>query len=157
LVNRVNPFINLPLLPGDKVIKIDKIKYPSLDQIRDRVDNCKSGEKIFFNVVRKNRNYNFKLKCFERVGGGRVSDTFLENFGIWFNKKLIISKIDPNRAGFKSGLRIGDRLLKVDGSMVFTQNGVQEILSSYSLKRSKPKAMLWERDNFQFFLLPSSI
>lgn len=157
LVNRVNPFIDTPLLPGDRIIGIDKIKYPSLDKVRDIVDNCKSGEKIFFKVVRKNRRYSFKLKCFKRVGGGMISDTFLENFGIWFNKKLIISKIDKNGEGFKCGLKIGDRLLKVDGKMVFSENGVQKILSSYSLKRSKPKTMLWERDNFQFFLLPSSI
>lgn len=157
LANRVNPFINLPILPGDEIVKIDKIQHPSLNQVRDRVDNCRNGKEISFKVIRKNRSYNFKLKCFKRVGGGIISDTFLENFGIWFNKKLIINKVDKNGAGFKNGLRVGDRLLKIGKNMVSTENSVQRVLSSYSLKKSKPKTMLWERDNFQFFLLPYSI
>jgi len=157
VVKRVNPFVKLPLLPGDKVVKIEKIKYPTLKQVRDMVDSCKVGRKIFMEIVRGRKSFKYKLKCFKRVGGGKISDTFLENLGIWFNKNLIISDIDKRGIGYKNGLRKGDRLLKIDKKLVFTQTDVQRVMSSYAVKKSIPKIMLWERNGFQFFLSPTSI
>ena len=157
VVKRVNPFLKLPLLPSDRVKKIEKITYPTLKEVRDIIDSCKVGKKIFIEIVRGKKSFKYKIECFKRVGGGKISDTFLEQFGIWFNKKLVISDIDRSGIGYKSGLQKGDRLLKIDESIVYTQADVQKVLSSYSVKKSMPKNILWERNGFQFFLSPTSI
>ncbi|SFP55904.1 PDZ domain-containing protein [Hydrogenimonas thermophila] len=157
VVKRVDPFVNSPLLPGDKVIKINKIKNPTLKQVRDRVDSCKVGRKIFIEVKRNKRLLSYRVNCFKRVGGGKVSDTFLEHLGIWFDKNLVITNIDKSGAGYKSGLRKGDKLLKIDESLVYKQVDVQKVMSNYAVKKSMPNSMLWERDGFQFFLSTTSI
>jgi len=157
VIKRVDPFVKSPLLPGDRVVEIEKIKYPTLWQVRDRVDSCKIGEKIFIKVIRDRKSLSYRLNCFNRVGGGKISDTFLEHMGIWFNEKLVISDIDKSGTGYKSGLRKGDRLLKIGESMVYTQMDVQRVMNSYAVKKSMPKTILWERKGFQFFLSPTSI
>lgn len=157
VIESVNPFLKLPLLPGDRVKKIEKIKYPTLKQVRDIIDSCKIGRKIFMEIVRDKKSFKYKVECFKRVGGGKISDTFLENLGVWFNKKLVISDIDKRGIGYKNGLRKGDRLLKIDKKIVSTQMDVQRVMSSYAVKKSMPKTILWERKGFQFFLSPTSI
>jgi hypothetical protein len=157
VVKRVDPFVKLSLLPRDRVVKIDKIKDPTLKQVRDKVDSCRVGQKIFIEVIRNKRYLSFKVNCFKRVGGGKVSDTFLEHWGVWFSKSLVISDIDKSGEGYKIGLRRGDRLLKIDEDLVSTQQDVQRVMSSYAVKKSMPKRMLWERDGFQFFLSTTSI
>ena len=157
VVERVNPFLKRHLLPGDRVKKIEKIKYPTLKQVRDTIDSCKVGREIFMQIVRGKKTFKYKIACFKRVGGGKISDTFLENLGVWFNKNLVISNIDKRGSGYKIGLRKGDRLLKIDKKLVSTQMDVQRVMSSYAVKKSMPKTMLWERKCFQFFLSPTSI
>ena len=157
VIKRVDPFLKLPLLPGDRVVKIDKIKNPTLKQVRDKIDSCKVGRKIFIEVMRNKRRFSYRVGCFKRVGGGKISDTFLEAFGIWFDKDLQIIEIDKNGLGYKRGLRKGDKLLKVGKRKVNSWIDVQEVLSSYAVNKSIPRAILWERDSFQFFLSPTSI
>jgi len=157
IIRGVNPFLNLPLLPGDIVKKIKKIKHPTLKEVRDTIDNCKVGREIFIQIARGKKTFKYNIRCFKRVGGGKISDTFLENFGVWFDKRLVISDIDKKGIGYKNGLRKGDRLLKIDKKIVSTQMDVQNVMSSYATKKNLPKNMLWERKGFQFFLLPTSI
>jgi len=157
VVKRVDPFVKSPILPRDIVVRIEKIKNPTLKQVRDKVDSCKVGGKIFIEVIRNKKTFSYRVNCFKRVGGGKVSDTFLEHFGLWFDNKLVINDIDKSGTGYKSGLRKGDRLLKIDENLVHTKMDAQRVMSSYAVKKSTPKTILWERNSFQFFLSTTSI
>jgi hypothetical protein len=85
-------------------------------------------------------------KTQQRYGGGQMSDTFLESKGIYLDEKLTIKSLDKEFQ--KYGLLVGDRLLEVNKVGVKTQ----EELRSYLENFKDYSALLFERDNFQFFV-----
>ncbi len=153
----VDPFASSGFRPGDVVLGIGDGSRPDLRDVRDRIDRCAEGEKVPFTVKRGEKRLKIEAQCFERTGGGAISDTFLERFGTYFSKSLRIEKIDPSSMAYKRGLRVGDRLLMIDGKSVEKEEDVRALLSGYGVQKSTPENMLWEREGFQFFLLPASL
>ncbi|WP_300361913.1 PDZ domain-containing protein [Hydrogenimonas sp.] len=155
-VSEVDPFVKTPLRPGDRVLAIGRHRSPSFRQIAEAIDGCRPGKTVALTLLRKERKISLHPECFERRGGGKLSDTFLERFGLWFDKNLAVVRIDEKGSGFKRGFRVGDRLLRIDSSDVRSEADVRRVLTGYSLRRSLPERLLLERDGFQFFLpLPS--
>ncbi len=152
-----DPFCRCGLKPGDKVLKAGESGTPTLRKVRALVDSCRPPQSLRFVVERNGASFETEAACFDRLGGGRVSDTFLERFGMRFSPLLEITQIDPASPAFKKGLRAGDRLLMIDGTRVENEKEVRAVLSGYTLKASGPEKMLWERRGFQFFLLPTSL
>ena len=82
----------------------------------------------------------------KRYGGGYISDTFLEKKGIFFDKDLKIIKL---KGMYKSyGFKLGDKLLKVNGTFVNSYTEVRKNISNFDEKAS----LLFQRDGFQFFV-----
>jgi len=153
----VDPFASSGFRPGDLVLGIGDGGRPDLREVRERIDRCVEGERVSFTLKRGEKRLNIEAPCFRRMGGGAVSDTFLERFGIRFSKSLRIVNVDPSSVAYKRGLRAGDRLLMIDGKSVEKEEEVKALLSGYTVQKSTPENMLWERDGFQFFLLPASL
>ena len=153
----VDPFASSGFRPGDVVLGIGGLSRPDLREVRDGIDRCKKGDRVPFTVKRGEKRVKIEAQCFERMGGGALSDTFLERFGPYFSKSLRIEKIDPSSTAYKRGLRVGDKLLMIDGNSVEKEKDVRALLSGYGVQKSTPENMLWERDGFQFFLLPASL
>ncbi|BBG66708.1 hypothetical protein NNO_2005 [Hydrogenimonas sp.] len=157
VVDSVDPFAGSGLMPGDKILKAGSFDHPSLRKTRELVDGCRVGERLTFGVERNGKSVSVEAPCFDRRGGGVLSDTFLERFGMHFSKSLRISEIDTSSISYKKGLRVGDRLLMIDGKPVGGEAEVREVLSGYAVQKRTPENMLWEREGFQFFLLPTSL
>ncbi|BDY13239.1 PDZ domain-containing protein [Hydrogenimonas cancrithermarum] len=151
-VTAVDPFSKLPLMPGDRLMAIEKLNHPTLRQLRERIDRCQAGETLFLLVGRNGKSFGLHAACFDRVGGGKLSDTFLEHYGIWFDDRLAVREIAHDGIAYKKGIRRGDRLVMIEGKKVKNQAEVRVLLSHYGVKKSVPENMLWERENFQFFL-----
>ncbi|WP_201351964.1 PDZ domain-containing protein [Hydrogenimonas urashimensis] len=152
VVSAVDPFAGLSVRPKERVLAVGDTRHPTPRRLAEAIDGCRAGGKlvlVFENGGRKRRE---NLLCFERFGGGKVSDTFLERFGLRFAKGLVITEIDPEGAAYRRGLRRGDRLLAIDGERVGDEEDVRKILTRYAAGKSVPERMLWERDAFQFFL-----
>ncbi|WP_457594836.1 hypothetical protein [Hydrogenimonas sp.] len=156
VVRYVDPYLSPPLLPGDRIVEAGGVREPSLQRLEKRIDRCAKGEALAFAVQRGTQRVEAEVPCRKRMGGGKLSDTFLERFGIWFDKKLRIVEIDPEGEAFAAGLRNGDRLLRIGSADVASQRDVLACLTRFAVKKSVPQNMLWERAGLQFFLaLPS--
>ncbi len=157
IVESVDPFAGSGFEPQDRVLKVRNRSMPGLREIRAAVDGCKEGRMLPFVVERDKKRLNIEARCFERMGGGEISDTFLERFGIFFSKSLQIKRVDPSSIAYKKGLRRGDSLLMIDGKAVDDEAQVRAVLSRYYMQKGTPANMLWERSGLQFFLLPTSL
>ncbi|WP_456381781.1 PDZ domain-containing protein [Hydrogenimonas sp.] len=154
VVSAIDPFVRVPLLPGDRLLKAGKSNDASFETLAQEIDRCRRGKSLSVTVSRDGKTLTFSLKCFERTGGGKVSDTFLERFGFRFDRRLRIVRVE--KKGKRQGVREGDRLLQIGRFPVADEADVQRVLTDFSLRKTVPKRLLWERDGFQFFLpLPS--
>ena len=154
VVTAVDPFAHSGVWPGDRVTGGAKEGRLSLKGLLEQIDGCREGESV---SLRFKKGGVKALRCFERFGGGVVSDTFLERFGIYFDPSLKIVRIVPGSPAQKRGLKAGDRLLMIDGKKCGSWGDVREILSGYAKRGELPKRFLWERNDFQFFLRPFSL
>ncbi len=83
------------------------------------------------------------------MGGGYLSDSFLEKQGIFFDKEMKIVKITKKSFAEESGLKVGDKLIQIDHKMIKSQSDIKEYLSKL---KSKETQLLFDRSDFQFFV-----
>ena len=142
-----NPFIQGNLIKeGDVVVEFDGKKVKDSAQLmRDILFSpigsahtlkIKNGEKIALH----------KAVTQKRVGGGYKADVFLEFKGLSFDKKLRILSIEKEAAHY--GLRVGDKLMQINKKDIKNQ---EDIFSQISKPNSETN-LLFERENFQFFV-----
>ena len=157
VVESIDPYAGMELRVGDVLVQVGTKKNPTLESVRESVDGCRPKESLNLFFKRNGKSFKIEANCFERVGGGEVSDTFLERFGMEFSPTLKIVHIDPSSIAYKKGLREGDALLAIDGTKVESERDVREVLSEMAIQKTTPQNMLWERKEFQFFLLPTAL
>jgi len=153
-VKWVDPFAKTRFLPGDRLVGLATMKAPNTYEAMDRIDRCREGERIGVLVARRDKALKISARCMRRFGGGRVSDTFLERFGIRFDDRLRVQSLLPGSEAQKAGLKAGDRLLAVEGERVDNAEAVRKVMSRLAVAGKKPRKLLWERAGFQFFLRP---
>ena len=142
-VTQVDPFFkNNRFKLLDKILKVSSYKVE---------DGASLMQKILFNqnsykvtLKRDNKIKTFIVTPAKRYGGGYISDTFLERFGLFFSKDLVLIKNIDNRFG----LLKGDKLLKVNGFSVKNYKDVRDALS-YTKDGAN---LLFLRDGFEFFV-----
>jgi PDZ domain-containing protein len=147
VINRVNPFIkDNPFLEGDIVVSIDGKKVYSSALLIKKILFSKIGSYHKLKVKRASKYVYYKVQVKKRYGGGYISDTFLEQKGIYFSHNLTVLKIANEFEGY--GLKVGDRLMQVNGTKVTDIADIREHISDFKYFAS----LLFERDNFQFFV-----
>ena len=147
VVKASNPYIKKnPFQKGDIIVAFDGRKVKRASTLMRQILFSKIGSTHTFKVKRNGKFLDFRVKSFQRVGGGVVSDTFLEQKGIYFDDTLHIVKL--NNFYKKYGLAIGDRLLKVNGKYVKNQ---EQLLKNME-KFKDFSSLLFEREKFQFFV-----
>ncbi|NPA59257.1 MAG: PDZ domain-containing protein [Epsilonproteobacteria bacterium] len=128
LVKRVNHFYKQNLfLKDDKILKFDSKKVKHSYELMRWILFSKIGSIHTIEVKRFTKILKLRVESKKRYGGGYVSDTFLEVFGIYLDENSTINKIDKKAK--KYHLKVGDKLLKVDKNR-----------------------LLLERNSFQFFI-----
>lgn len=147
IVRASNPYIeNNPFKRGDIIVGFDGKKVTAASVFMRRVLFCKVGSKHRVKIKRGAKEMTFDVITQKRLGGGAISDTFLEFKGIYFDKNLAIVKLSDN---FKEyGLLLGDRLIQVNGTSVKTQAELLNYVENFQ----DFSTLLFERDKFQFFV-----
>ena len=97
-------------------------------------------------VKRATKLISFTSKTSSRFGGGFISDTFLEQKGLYFDKDLFVTKIDEKLNIY--GLKIGDKLIQANGVKVDTQELLREYIGDFK----ESSLLLFQRAGFQFFV-----
>ncbi|MDQ1245398.1 MAG: hypothetical protein QG565_1739 [Campylobacterota bacterium] len=147
LVVSSNPFLKENNFKKDDVIlELDgkKVKDSATfmrDVLFSEIDSLHTVK-----IKRANELLTLSVKTQNRVGGGYLSDTFLEFLGISFDKNLFITKIDKKAE--HHGLKLGDRLLQVNKKDVKKEGDILEIVDN----KNKSIHLLFEREQFQFFV-----
>ncbi len=142
-----NPYLeNNPLKRGDCVIGFDGKQISSAAELMRKILFSKIGATHTIKIKRDGKVHTFKVGSYRRTGGGEVSDTFLEFRGIFFNKQLYI--VGLNQYFKDYGMKLGDRLVQVNGVQVKNQDELREYVENFK----DFSRLLFERRNFQFFV-----
>lgn len=131
---------------GDCILKYDGKKVKQSADLMQKILFSKIGTAHKVKIKRDGKLFDLKATTVKRYGGGLMSDTFLEQKGIYFDKALHIVKIGQNFKNY--GLLVGDQLLQVNGVKVQTQQELLEYIADFK----DFSALLFERRHFQFFV-----
>jgi len=147
LVSAYNPFLkNNPFRVGDCVVGFDGKKVKDASSFMQKILFSKIGSKHKVRVKRGSKILTFLVEVKKRRGGGYLSDTFLEFLGLSFDRELHIISIAKKAEKYQ--LKIGDKLLEVNQKPVTNE---EDILKNIS-KSKKDSYLLFERDDFEFFI-----
>ena len=147
IVTAVDPYVKEnPFLEDDCIVKIDGKKVKNAAALMQKILFSKEGVTHKFQVKRGKKIVNIVQKTQKRFGGGYVSDTFLERFGIYVDEELKIVRLSENYKG--SALKVCDTLIQIDDKRVHNQQEVMQTIS----RQGKVTSLLIQRDNFQFFV-----
>lgn len=143
----VNPYIdNNPFKKGDLILELNSKKIKSASVFMRLVLFSKLNSYQRVKIKRDDKILIFNVRTHKRFGGGDISDTFLEQKGIYFNQKLQIKKLQKDFTNY--GLKIGDKLIQVNGKRVKNELELRAYIADYKDFSS----LLLERDDFQFFV-----
>lgn len=143
----VDPFLpSNPFQKGDILLMLDDKKVSNASELMQKVLFSSPNSLHRVQVKRAGVVQNLNVTSQQRFGGGFLSDTFLEQKGLYFNEALEVVSVDLGRV--KNGLLRGDKLIQINGIRVNTQEDVLRALSHSSQERN----FLFQRDFFQFFV-----
>lgn len=148
VVSSINPFMKNNLFKkGDYIISFDgqKQKYSYL--LMQKILFAKIGSTHNVKVKRDNKIINIKVRTENRLSGGYKVETYLEKYGLTFDKNLYITAIEKSKKTY--GLKVGDQLLKVNSKFVKNQNDVARNISDFKFH---PTLLFQRNKNFQFFV-----
>ena len=147
IVRASNPYMKSNRLKkGDCIVEFDGIEIKAASVFMRKVLFSKLGSMHTIKIKRDSKLMDFKALSMKRFGGGAISDTFLEEKGIYFDKTLHIMKLSKH---FKEyGLNFGDQLLQVNGVAVETDAQLLSYIDNFKDFSS----LLFTRENFQFFV-----
>ena len=147
VVSASDPYMkNNPFKKGDYIIAFNGVKIRAASLLMRNILFSKVGSKHKVKVKRDGKIFDFTVLASMRYGGGYVSDTFLEQKGIYFDNQLHVTKLSQKFLDY--GLVRGDRLLQVNGAEVKTQKELRKYIEDFKDFSS----LLFERRNFQFFV-----
>lgn len=143
-VASVNPFRRRLFMHGDKIVAINNKDISNAADCMQTILFAKRGERLNVEIIRKNKHLVLTPLVKERLGGGCLSDTFLETEGIYVDDSLHIIRLKKN----KFFLKTGDKILQVNLKKVTTQQQLRQELSN----AKKSLSLLVLRDGFEFFV-----
>lgn len=147
IVSAVDPFFkDNPFEVGDNITAFDDKKVLNAATFMQKVLFSKIGVMHKVQIKRNNLIYTFIIQTNKRYGGGYLSDTFMERKGLYFDENMHIVRVTKK---FKElGLIRGDKLLQINGVKITNQESLCKYLQKY---RSYDR-MLFQRNNFDFFV-----
>lgn len=146
-VESVDPFFKAnPLRPGDRIRAFDGVAVRNGEALMKQILFGAPGSVHTMEVERSGQRLQCSVTLQQRKGGGLVSDTYLERFGLRFDREMRVLKVGSDPA--VSGVMPGDRLLQVNTQMVEFDDDVRAALAEQEERAS----LLFERDGFQFFV-----
>ncbi len=146
-VHRIDPFFEPQVfVQGDKILAMDGKKIVSLCLLRRHILFASIGSRHTFTILRQGKVLHVKTTVQKRLGGGLLSDTFLERFGLVLNERFCLASISAKSTEME--LAIGDCLIQVNFFNIDTVEDIQK----YVQKSDIDNALLFQRNDFQFFI-----
>ena len=147
VIRSIDPFMkNNPFKIGDIILKMDGKKINSARKLMMDILFSKVSTSHKLKVKRGSKNININVTSYKRYGGGFISDTFLEQKGMFFSDDLLLVKLSDAQEDY--GLKLGDKLVQVNKVLVKNQQNVLDNISNYK----ELSQLLFERNGFQFFV-----
>lgn len=142
VIDSTDPFVvGNPFETGDRVVALDGQKINGLKELQERILLGGINRTCEFTLERYGKPLKVTTLVDKRYGGGRVSDTYLERRGYFFDQELYV--IEDN-----GQVKIGDRLIRVNSRAVSSWEDVRQFLELGEEKA----VLLFERKGFQFFV-----
>lgn len=142
-----NPFIkDNRFKKGDIIVELDGRKVKNSASFMREVLFSEIGSVHSVKIRRGDELLTLSAKSQKRIGGGYLSDTFLEFLGISFDKNLFVIKIEKKAQHY--GLKLGDKLLQVNRKDVRQEGDILQIIDN----PKKSADLLFQREAFQFFV-----
>jgi len=152
-VNRVNPFFkDNPFKVGDKILEVDGHKPSNLKQFVKDILTSPQDRKMRFLVERNGQKIELFVTTKVLLGGGLLSDTFLENLGIWLDSEFYVSNIHKKSSFAKRGLQNSYKLLSINNETFDSLEDIQKYVSDNSENMPNSFKFLFEHNSFQFFI-----
>ncbi|MCF6330338.1 MAG: PDZ domain-containing protein [Sulfurimonas sp.] len=147
IVNRIDPFNkNMKFKKGDSITHLNNKKVKNSSKFMMEILFAKIGTKFKINIIRDGKKVVLDAVTTKRFGGGAISDTFLEQNGLYFSDNLTIISIGEKYKVY--GLKTGDRLIQVNGKKVSSTKDIRKNIDDFKHFAS----LLFTRNNFQFFV-----
>lgn len=142
LVESINPFAKgVPFEAGDRIIRFMGEPASSLIDLKKQVLFAEVNRPYEVLVERQGKRVELHGRIIPRFGGGLLSDTFLEQKGIYLDKWLKSIKSVGK-------LHAGDRIVRVNSRAVETWEDIRRYVGLGDGKA----VLLIEREGFQFFV-----
>jgi len=130
IVDKVNPFFtDNPFLEGDKILYLDGEPVLNFDDFIKNILFSPIHRVVELEVLRDNDFVNLSVETDILKGGGLLSDTFLENIGVWFDEKLYVVNVHSKSEFAKKGLKNRYRLISINGKKFKNEEEIREFLS----------------------------
>lgn len=147
VVKNIDPFMKNNLFKKDDcIISMDGKKAKNSSSFMMDLLFLKVGTTHKFKIIRDKKTIELSAVTEKRYGGGFISDTFLEQKGIYFDEDLKIIKL-PNKDK-NYGLKLGDKLIQVNNVDIDNQEQARENMANFK----DYSFLLFHRNGFQFFI-----
>ncbi|STQ84134.1 PDZ domain-containing protein [Helicobacter fennelliae] len=138
IVKQVDLFFDKnPFLPEDRILEINQKPIKSLVDFEWSVANLEIGSTSHITISRGGKKQTFHIKVDRRYGGGLITDSFLERFGVVIDSDMVIKKIPKPLPFALSQLSVGDKLIWINKTPIQKDLGfwhLRELLSKAGLK-----------------------
>jgi hypothetical protein len=146
-ISAIDPFLeHNQFLREDRVVRLDGKAVQSASKFMREILFSKIGTTHRVEIQREKKVLTLDIQSYKRYGGGYLSDTFLEQKGIYFDENLCVNKLSKEAQRY--GLKLQDKVLQVNGTRVNTQ---QELRNLVYGDKAKVEILL-QREGFQFFM-----
>jgi len=147
IVSQSDPFmLENRFKKGDTILEFDGKKVVATSSFMKKILFSKVGQKYRVRIKRDSKILNLNIVVVKRYGGGFLSDTFLEQKGIYFDKNLFVTKVETKAKHY--GLKVGDHLLSANEIQVKNQMMLRKYIENFE----DSALLLFERNGFQFFV-----
>ncbi len=148
IVAEVNPFFaSNPFVKGDEILFMDG-KGHTLATLTNSILFSKVGSKHAFRIKRQGLERGVQIYLKERLGGGVLAETYIEQYGFRFNRDLEIVFIDNKSIAYQLGLKTGDTLRSINNISVKSDKDVRDFFIQ-GIPDQKLR-LLFERSGLQF-------
>lgn len=149
-VKSIDPsFSNVALHVGDKILKINGKTIISLKQLTQTILFSKPQSKLNIEFLREKVIMQITAKVESKDNTSENSDSFFGKKGIFFNKDMKVKMLGKDGVGESSGLKVGDKLMQINGMEIMNE---EDLKLSLSKVKDKSLQLLFDRNDFQFFI-----
>ncbi|WP_314039560.1 PDZ domain-containing protein [Campylobacter showae] len=159
------------LMAGDEILSVNGEKFESLRELNERILFAKKGERLKFEIKRGDEVLRFgvavsddaakkeqkaPMKADKKAAASDAKPQSIPQssdaasvqklYGITFDEKLMVKRVDASSGAAKFGVRVGDKLIQVGQKTVSSRKEALSLLA-----KSGGQNLLFRRNGFDFF------